>query len=137
MQLGARLIFPFALAATLLATASAVCAEDWNSRARDDMARGDARAAEAHLQQALEVNPFDPVALNNLAVAKAEQGDYHSSLALLERADELAPGNPDIELNLNRMRGWVMTYAGNDISPFSGGEKGHRNMQRSAPPMWR
>lgn len=111
-------------------------AQDWNNRARSDMARGNLDAAESNLRQALEVNPFDPVALNNLAVAKAEQGDYHSSLDLLERAYELAPNHPDIQLNLTRMRGWVMTYAGNETRSKSN-DWGRTGLPPSPPPAWR
>lgn len=123
------------LAGVVMSLAPCVYAEDWNDRAREDLFWGDSKRAEANLEQALEVNPFDAVALNNLAVAKAEQGDYHSSLALLERASELAPDNPDIQVNLARMRGWVMTYAGNEAEPqFGFGQQEAGSQQRRSPP---
>ena len=59
----------------IIGITSSVLAQDWNDRARNDFFNGQPAKAENSLEQALEVNPFDAVALNNLAVAKAEQGD--------------------------------------------------------------
>lgn len=141
-MLNAAKMIRFLVAALICLSAPGLLAQDWNDRAREDLFWGDSKRAEANLEQALEVNPFDAVALNNLAVAKAEQGDYHSSLALLERANELAPDNPDIQVNLARMRGWVMTYAGNEAEPqFGFGQLEEGLPQRGSPPrpppVWR
>jgi tetratricopeptide (TPR) repeat protein len=75
------------------------------------MAEGDPRAAQADFDNALQINPFDPIALNNVAVAKSENGQYHEAVALLERANRLAPENTEIAANLSRMRSYVNTYA--------------------------
>jgi tetratricopeptide (TPR) repeat protein len=56
------------------------------------------------------VNPFDPVALNNLAVAKADAYQYQEALKLLERAVRLAPDRNDIAANLDQLKTWVNTY---------------------------
>lgn len=89
--------------------------DDWDFLGRKNMAEGQLVEAERNFMQALEVNPFDPVALNNLAVAKSEQGDFHSSMQLLERAARLAPHHPDIRGNHSRLRGWLHSYAGNEL----------------------
>ncbi|WP_348673893.1 tetratricopeptide repeat protein [uncultured Abyssibacter sp.] len=91
--------------------------QTFQSLGRRNMAEGDIESAERRFAEALEINPFDPVALNNLAAAKAEQGDYHTALELLERAERLAPQNVDIAANLARLRGWVNYYAGNELHP--------------------
>jgi tetratricopeptide (TPR) repeat protein len=78
---------------------------------RESLAHGDAAAAEYSFNQALEVNPFDPVALNNLAVAKAERNQFYSALGLLERAAKLAPSNAEVAANLARMRLYVAETA--------------------------
>ncbi len=82
-----------------------------SSDGRNSLAQGDAAAAEYSFSQALEVNPFDPIALNNLAVAKAERNQFYSALGLLERAAKLAPSNAEIAANLARMRLYVAEVA--------------------------
>ncbi|MBR9813426.1 tetratricopeptide repeat protein [bacterium] len=86
---------------------------------RRNMAEGDIGQAEDRFAEALQINPFDPVSLNNLAVAKAEQGEYHTAKELLERAQRLDEGNQTIMANLSRLRGWLNTYAGNELGPRS------------------
>lgn len=98
-------------------TASAYGTQTYQSMGRRNMAEGDVRGAERRFEEALQINPFDPVALNNLAAAKAEQGDYHTAMELLERAERLSPQDPDIAANLARLRGWLNYYAGNDLHP--------------------
>lgn len=75
------------------------------------MAEGNTGQAEVDFEKALDVNPFDPVALNNLAVAKAERGQFHEATALLERAAKLQPNNAEVVANLARLRGYVQGYA--------------------------
>lgn len=75
------------------------------------MAEGNTGQAELDFEKALDVNPFDPVALNNLAVAKAERGQFHEATALLERAAKLQPNNAEVVANLARLRGYVQGYA--------------------------
>ncbi|MDP3859612.1 MAG: tetratricopeptide repeat protein [Stagnimonas sp.] len=81
------------------------------------MAEGNTGQAELDFEKALEVNPFDPLALNNLAVAKAEQGQFHEATAMLERAAKLQPDNAEIAANLARLRGYVQGYAMAGVSP--------------------
>ena len=55
---------------------------DRDAAARAAYARGDNARASATLNEAVRLNPFDPVALNNLAVNYAAQGDYQNAIAL-------------------------------------------------------
>lgn len=76
------------------------------------LAEGDAAAAIGSYTEALRLNPVDPVALNNLAVAKVAAGDYQSALALLAQAGQLAPNRADIQENLTNLRAWHRAYVG-------------------------
>lgn len=75
--------------------------------AREQFAQGEHDAAAAAWEARLEVNPFDPADLNNLAVAKAARGDYQAARELLQRAVRLAPGREDIAANLARLTDWM------------------------------
>ncbi|HKY90943.1 MAG TPA: hypothetical protein VJM11_07875 [Nevskiaceae bacterium] len=85
-----------------------------------------AEPAQFRFERQLRVNPFDPAALNNLAVVKAAQGRYGDAKDLLERAQRLAPDSVEIEANLSRLRIWMEmageprgpTGPGLDASPF-------------------
>ena len=76
------------------------------------LAEGDNVAAAKSYTDLLRLNPFDPVALNNLAVAKAAAGDYQAAVSLLTRSAKLAPNRADIRENLVRMQRWMDTYGG-------------------------
>jgi tetratricopeptide (TPR) repeat protein len=55
-------------------------------------------------EQILKIRPDDPLALNNLAFAKAEEGvDLDQALTMAQRAVQKAPGNPQIADTL----GWI------------------------------
>lgn len=74
---------------------------------RSAFIRGQTEQAAARMNEATSVNPFDPVALNNLAVLQASQGDYQGALSTLERANRLAPGRRDIMNNLLNLQTWL------------------------------
>ena len=102
-----------ALAVTLV-SASAVCQAqilsspaDRDAAARSAYARGDSARASTALNEAVRLNPFDPVALNNLAVNYAATGDYQNAVALLERAQRIAPNRSDIVNNLANLKAWM------------------------------
>jgi len=76
----------------------------------------DAKHAAQQFEQRLDVNPFDPVALNNLAVAKAEQGEVYQAEELLERAVKIAPDDPTLHQNLERVRRWQRVQS-SDFAP--------------------
>ena len=52
-------------------------------------------------------NPFDAVTLNNMAVKRADKGDYSVAIMLLERASRLAPDRKDISDNLAELKVWT------------------------------
>lgn len=76
------------------------------------LAEGDNVASAQSYAEALRINPFDPVALNNLAVARAAGGDYQSARDLLVRAVRLAPGREDIRANMDSLHSWMESYNG-------------------------
>lgn len=102
---------------------------------RQGMAEADPLKAEFNFERALEVNPFDPIALNNLAVAKAERGQFYEAMALLERAAKLAPDNSAVVANLARLRGYVQSYAtaGVEAAPAA---RGTGALPQAPPALW-
>ena len=102
---------------------------------RQGMAEGDSSKAEINFERALEVNPFDAVALNNLAVAKAEQGQFHEATAMLERAAKLSPDNADVAANLARLRGYVQGYAIVGMEPLLP-KSATGALPAPPPPLW-
>jgi tetratricopeptide (TPR) repeat protein len=71
------------------------------------IAEGDSAAAIKSYGELVRQNPFDPVALNNMAIAKASAGDYQAALELLNRANRLAPQRVDIRENLKQLQTWL------------------------------
>ena len=69
--------------------------QTFQSLGRRNMAEGDIESAERRFAEALEINPFDPVALNNLAAAKAEQGDYQTLQRTSQVVYEMYPESGD------------------------------------------
>ena len=64
------------------------------------------------ISEAASINPFDPIALNNLAVSEASRGRYQQALSLLQRAVKLAPARADIAANLTSMQRWLSQAEG-------------------------
>ncbi|MEY2685261.1 MAG: hypothetical protein RJA09_2405 [Pseudomonadota bacterium] len=58
------------------------------------------------------INPFDPIALNNLAVTEAARGRYQQASSLLQRAVKLAPARADIAANLANLQRWLAQVEG-------------------------
>ena len=58
------------------------------------------------------INPFDPIALNNLAVLEASRGRYQQATSLLQRAVKLAPARADIAANLANLQRWLAQAEG-------------------------
>ncbi len=69
-------------------------------------------ANQFRFEHQLRVNPFDPAALNNLAVVKAAQGRYGDARDLLERAARLAPLSEEVRSNLGRLTAWEASLGG-------------------------
>ena len=104
---------------------------------RQGMAEGDPSKAEFNFERALEVNPFDAVALNNLAVAKAERGQFYEAMSLLERAAKLTPDNSEVIANLARLRGYVQSYATAGVEPATAVAKTvSSTLPVAPPPLW-
>ena len=102
--------FGFLFALALLILAAPVHAEDWQKLGRDALVEGHTDQAEKYFSEAARMNPFDAVALNNKAVVKARQGQYHVALRLLERASHLAPQRIDISYNLKLLKQWLLKH---------------------------
>ena len=105
-----RAVFQGLLGCTVVIASQAQTAyspTDRDALARSAYARGDIPRAAAALNESVRVNPFDPVALNNLAVNYAAQGDYQNALSLLERALRIAPNRSDIMNNHANLRAWM------------------------------
>ena len=64
------------------------------------------------LEQELGENPFDPIQLNNLAVARTRKGDVYAGLDLLDRAARLSPNQPIIAENRKQLREWLAARIG-------------------------
>lgn len=108
-----RLIAPLLLIAAWSAPALAAGPEfdAYAQEGRRYLAEGEPDRAALSFEEALRINPFDAVALNNLASARVEAGDYNRALDLLKRAARLAPEDRDIAANLSRLRGWLNSYS--------------------------
>jgi tetratricopeptide (TPR) repeat protein len=87
----------------------------------------------------VSVNPFDPVALNNLAISEAAKGRYQQALMLLQRAVKLAPARPDIAANLQSLQRWLALAEGQaaiGIQPQPLALPYQDNLVPDVPPLW-
>lgn len=113
---------------------------DRESAARSAYARGDNAKAIAALNESVRLNPFDPVALNNLAVNYAAQGDYQNAVTLLERAQRLAPNRADIVNNLANLKAWMAQDAqfalGSRAAPQALNFPRAEDTPPDVPPLW-
>jgi Flp pilus assembly protein TadD len=91
-------------------------------------------ANQFRFERQLRVNPFDPAALNNLAVVKAGQGRYTDAFDLLERASRLAPQSKEIHANMGRLKAWMATMGTRD--PLAEPELTISQMPPEPPPLW-
>lgn len=122
----------YLLRCLLLAAPLSHAAPDAQQYGRAYLAEGEHQAATQSFNEALKINPFDPVLLNNLAVARAAQGDYQSALDLLQRAVRLAPRRSDIASNLRQLQGWLEAY-GRPMNADPSGVSGSRLPAPSRP----
>lgn len=77
-----------ALAATLTA------------QGRQALEQGNAGAAKRAWRQAVDLNPADPVVVNNLALLLVEDRSFAEAISLLERGLELSPKVAELHYNL-------------------------------------
>lgn len=101
-------LFLFILSCSVTA-AVAAAPQDPLVYGRAYVAEGNYAAAAQSYAEVLRLNPFDPVALNNMAVAKAASGHYLAALDLLVQAQQLAPERTDISDNLAHLQEWART----------------------------
>ena len=122
---------------SMLLLAATAYAADNMQYGRAYLAEGDNAAAVLSYNAAVQLNPFDPVAHNNLAVAKAAQGDYQGAMDMLQRAVQLAPKRADIRDNLYRLRDW-MSHDNGVRSPAQEHAIWQKPTQAFAelPPLW-
>ncbi|QEL55085.1 hypothetical protein [Chromobacterium paludis] len=80
----------------------AACLFAWLALASPLLAAPDAELAAA--RAAYWQHPYQPQAINRLALLLASRGDASTAALLLERALRIAPGREDIRDNLARLR---------------------------------
>ncbi len=100
----------FALLALLFA--AGVHADDGPPSLEALLESGKIDLAIESLEQELGDNPYDPVQLNNLAVARTRKGEVYTALDLLDRAARLAPNRPTIADNRKQLREWLAGKVG-------------------------
>lgn len=103
------------------------------------LSEGQTARAIAQLENALGRNPFDPVVLNNLAVAYAETGDFRRAAELLQRADRLAPGDATVTENLQATENWLarMAQRGREAPRKEAESAEPIRVPPAPPPLWR
>lgn len=103
-----------------------------SSFAQDEPAGADAN--QFRFERQLRVNPFDPAALNNLAVVKAGEGRYDDAMDLLQRAARLAPDSTEISANLGRLKAWKDAWGTRD--PLAEPELSVSQVPPDPPRLW-
>ncbi len=88
------------------------------------------------LELKLGENPYDPVQLNNLAVARARQAEYFGALELLDRAARLAPENTGIADNRRQLRDWLAQRIGANSRGLEADARALPSGLPPPPPLW-
>ena len=117
--------------------AAPVLAQNYDSS--NPFVGSNAASLEQRYQQDLDTNPFDPIALNNLAVTKAEQGDIYTAEDMLQRASRLAPNNLEIRRNLTRVLQWQEVQSSEFVPPAGYALPegfGQQGLPPPPPPLW-
>ncbi|MDB5987950.1 MAG: hypothetical protein JWR16_3003 [Nevskia sp.] len=102
-------------------------------------AQGRGDEAMRALETQVGTNPFDPVAMNNLAAVKAARQDWNAAAALLVRAHRLAPNNAIIGANLDHLNAWLARSTPSDVKakPVAGDQLGELAQIPPEPPeLW-
>ncbi|MCC5870880.1 MAG: hypothetical protein JJU22_00635 [Gammaproteobacteria bacterium] len=123
-----RLTLGLAFALSLLLTtpdASSDGTQNWGAGSAVD-----------RLESELGRNPFDPVTLNNLAVMRAERGNYHAAADLLARARRLAPENETIRANQESVESWLAGRGRSQEPDARGRGETVRALPPEPPPLW-
>lgn len=114
-----RILVMISLSLSLSSSPVVAALPDAMEYGRAFIAEGDNDGAIKSYAEALRLAPSDPVALNNMGVAKAAAGDYQSAMEFFKRAVKIAPERLDINDNLTHLLGWVKTYRNNAIPSAS------------------
>lgn len=93
------------------------------------------------LEDRLGGNPFDPVAMNNLAVVRLAENNPYAAAELLGRAFQLAPDNPVIADNNTRLASWIEARARAEQRASAGKpgaviDDGSQPFPPEPPPLW-
>lgn len=122
-------LFALAISAASLAAAGP---QDAAQLGRAYLAEGEASAAAKSFAEQHRMAPYDPVALNNLGVARVAAGDYLMGLDYISRAQKAAPHRTDIQENLANLREWVKLYS----APPEAVMLADANLPQEPPPLW-
>lgn len=127
VAIGRHSVVPYLLALTLVGTVGAARAQavpDPAAQARfaeNPFTNRGERDGERSVSLPADANPFDPVWLNNHAIDMAEQGWLGVAEQLLQRALKIAPDDPVLSANLERLRHWHQIRS-SDYRPVLGYE---------------
>ena len=93
------------------------------------------------LEDRLGGNPFDPVAMNNLAVVRLAENNPYAAAELLGRAYQLAPDNAVIADNNTRLAAWIEARARAEqraarARPGGVVDDGSQPFPPEPPPLW-
>ena len=93
------------------------------------------------LEDRLGGNPFDPVAMNNLAVVRLAENNPYAAAELLGRAFQLAPDNAVIADNNSRLAAWIEARARAEqraakARPGRVTDDGSQPFPPEPPPLW-
>ena len=86
------------------------------------------------LEAQVGANPFDPVAMNNLAAVKASRQDWTGAAELLVRANRIAPNNGLVRQNLEQLNDWLQRRASLVPADRAGGPE--PTLLPEPPPLW-
>jgi Flp pilus assembly protein TadD len=99
-----RLYLPFLLAALAAPAAADTTSEDEVAFGIEVAEKGLWREARFRFQRAVELNPDNASALNNLGVALEQQGEFDAAREAYEKALELRPDDLYIQQNYDLFR---------------------------------
>lgn len=92
------------------------------------------------LEDRLGGNPFDPVAMNNLAVIRLKENNPYAAAELLARAHQLDPDNRVIADNNARLGTWIearaQAHAKADGKPAEPVDDPAQPFPPEPPPLW-
>lgn len=127
---------PRLLAAITVVFAASVNAADTLPSLESLLEKGQVDTAIETLEQDLGGNPFDPVQLNNLAVARVRKGEVYTALDLLDRATRLAPEDTVIADNRKQLRAWIASRIGANADRIQANARPIPSTLPDPPALW-